>query len=136
MSSLIMSPGQKAVEERYDKIKKIPVNPDKSASEQFGDMELWIFTLGEYRLFLNPLNKGWYFFDRAHNDWKDIKAPVGSVIFRLNGPELEIIKAGNVSGQQASPGPVHTPHQWFCPQCGTAVQPDKKFCPQCGTKMI
>ena len=90
VESVQMSPGQKKVEDLFERIKDIPVDKEKSAVAQFGEMESWMFTLGEYTLFLNPLTRSWYFFDRPHNDWKDLKAPVGSVVFQLVNTDLKI----------------------------------------------
>ncbi|MFA5267006.1 MAG: zinc ribbon domain-containing protein [Methanoregula sp.] len=135
MSTVLMSPGQKSVEERYEQIKNIPVNPDKSAGEQFGEMDSWMFTLGEYRMFLNPMTRRWYFFDRVHNYWKDINAPAGTVIFSLRGSDLDIIKTSadlpGASPAVPAAGQVHR----FCPQCGAPLKPGLKFCSSCGTKI-
>lgn len=102
---------------------------EKNAAEQFGEMELWMFTLGEYRLFLNPITKRWYFFDRAHNYWKDINAPAGSVVFTLKGSELEMQKTGSPA-VSAGRKELH-----FCPQCGAEITAGKNFCNKCGTKV-
>jgi len=77
-------------------------------------MESWIFTLGEYRLFLNPITGRWYYFDRAHDDWKDINAPAGSVIFSLKGADLEMTKTG---AGTTEPGPAGTAGE----KCGVSV---------------
>ena len=135
MTTATMSPGQKAVEDRLGQIKDIPVNPEKNAAEQFGEMEAWMFTLGEYRLFLNPMTRRWYFFDRPHNYWKDIDAPAGTVVFSLRGSDLDIIRTGpdlplaNPAAQP--PGRERR----FCPQCGAPLKSGLKFCSSCGAQI-
>jgi hypothetical protein len=134
MQTIQMSPGQKQVEDLFERIKNIPVDGEKSAVAQFGQMESWIFTLGEYQFFLNPLTKSWFFFDRAHNDWKDLKAPVGSVVFQLNGTEMAILKTDVPSSSQVAPAPTVPGHR-FCNQCGAQLREGLKFCNSCGAKV-
>jgi hypothetical protein len=123
MNSIQMDPGQKAVEQHYKGVEKIQVDPDKTALEQFGTMESWIFQLGEYRLFLNPLTKTWYYYDRIHDDWKDLKHPSGSGFFYLDGDNLEFSRSG-----AAAPAPSLI----TCPKCGISLNPNLRFCNQCG----
>ncbi|MGB9176804.1 MAG: zinc-ribbon domain-containing protein [Methanoregula sp.] len=130
-----MSPGQKAVEERYEQVKNIPINPEKSAAEQFGEMDAWMFTIGEYRLFLNPMTKRWYFFDRAHNYWKDINAPAGTVIFSLRGSDLDIVKASPDLSLASPAAPAGGKERHFCPQCGAPLKSGLKFCSSCGARI-
>jgi len=127
-----MSPGQKTVEERFENIKNHPVDLEKKPVEQFGKMDEWIFTLGENQLFLNPFTKRWYYFDRPHDDWKDIDAPAGTVIFSLKGEELVVERSGTPAGTATPPGGAA---QRFCQQCGTPLKPGLKFCSSCGTKI-
>ncbi|OPX63046.1 MULTISPECIES: zinc ribbon domain-containing protein [unclassified Methanoregula] len=135
MAHEIMSPGQKALEDRFELIKNRPVDPEKNPAEQFGEMEAWTFSLGDYRFFLNPMTKRWYFFDRPHNSWKDINAPAGSVIFSLRGSEIEIVKAGAATTPSPSAATKETPLRKFCPQCGAPLRPGLKFCSSCGAKI-
>jgi hypothetical protein len=135
VESVQMSPGQKKVEDLFERIKDIPVDKEKSAVAQFGEMESWMFTLGEYTLFLNPLTRSWYFFDRPHNDWKDLKAPVGSVVFQLVNTDLKIHNIGTSVPSQTAAGPGQSPQRHFCPQCGVPVKPGLKFCNNCGAKI-
>ena len=127
-----MSPGQKTVEERFEKIKNHPVDMEKTPFEQFGEMDEWIFTLGENRLFLNPFTKRWYYFDRPHDDWKDIDAPAGTVVFSLKGGELVVEESGTPAGSAAPPGSAT---QRFCQQCGAPLKTGLKFCSNCGVKV-
>lgn len=134
MTDGTMSPGQKAVEDRFGQIKNRQIDPERNAAEQFGEMDAWTFTLGEYRLFLNPMTQRWYFYDRAHDYWKDIDAPAGTVIFSLQGTDLVLHK----TGQDASTPPADTPStgtgRRFCQQCGVPLKPGLKFCSSCGAR--
>ena len=119
-----ISPEQKTIEAQYEGIKNMVVDPEKTAVAQFGSMESWIFQLGEYRLFLNPLTKTWYYFDRIHDDWKDLKHPAGSGFFYLNGDNLEFSRTDGVHA---------VPSMITCQKCGNSLSPNLRFCNQCGT---
>ncbi len=163
MQTAQISPEQKVIEERFEGIKNIAVDPEKTAVAQFGSMESWIFQLGEYRLFLNPLTKTWYYFDRIHNDLKDLKHPAGSGFFYLNGDNLEFSqygatpaassevkcqKCGNFlnpnlkfcnqcgAAVPAAPTPFAQPVLHFCPDCGAQINQGAKFCNSCGKKLV
>lgn len=127
-----MSPGQKAVEERFELLKNNPVDQEKTPVELFGEMEAWTFTLGEDRLFLNPFTKRWYYYDRPHDDWKDIDAPAGTVVFSQKGGELVMERTGTPAGSVAPSGSAG---QRFCQQCGAPLKPGLRFCSSCGTKI-
>jgi hypothetical protein len=130
-----MSPGQKAVEDRFETIQNNPVDQEKTPVELFGEMESWIFTLGEYRLFLNPVTRRWYYFDQAHNDWKDMNAPAGSVIFSLKGSDLEMTETGTGIPEPGPAGTVGGKERHFCSRCGAPLKPKLKFCSACGSKI-
>ena len=111
------------------------LDPEKNAAEQFGEMDVWMFTLGEYRLFLNPMTRRWYFFDRPHNYWKDIDAPAGTVVFSLRGSDLDIIRT---SPDMPPANPAAQPsgrERRFCPQCGAPLKSGLKFCSSCGAQI-
>lgn len=130
-----MSPGQKGIEDRFFSVHNNPVDQERTPAELFGEMESWIFTLGEYRLFLNPITGRWYYFDRAHNDWKDINAPAGRVIFSLKGADLEMTKTGAGIPEPGLAGTEGEKMRRFCPQCGTPLRQGLKFCSSCGAKI-
>jgi hypothetical protein len=145
MQTTQISPEQKAIEERYERIKDMVIDPEKTAVAQFGSMESWIFQLGEYRLFLNPLTKTWYYFDRIHDDLKDLRYPAGSGFFYLKGDNLEFSPFGTESPDSPLPrcqkcGNSLNPGLKFCNQCGAPVpviSPSRRtrFCPQCGAQL-
>jgi hypothetical protein len=86
-------------------------------------LESWIFQLGEYRLFFNPLKKTWYYFNRIHNDLKDLKHPSGSGFFYLSRDNLEF--------SRYETAPAASP-MVKCQKCGNFLNPNLKFCNQCG----
>ena len=114
-------------------VRENPIDQEKTPAEVFGEMESWIFHLGEYRLFLNPINGMWFWYDRVHDDWRDSKFTAGTVIFSLDGDNLQFLSLPDSGKDRKQPGEVPQARgKNFCGQCGSPISPGKNFCPNCG----
>ena len=128
-----MDPGQKSLEERYSIVRSQPVDPEKSPAELYGTMESWMFQLGEYRLFLNPVNGTWFWYDRAHDDWRNLPYAAGAGILYLEGDIIGFLPAVVRQPVPEQTGSVpQSPAKKFCGRCGSPITPGKNFCPGCG----
>lgn len=121
------NPGQEELEARFLRMQEIPIDREMTAAEVYGDMESWMFALGGYRLFLNPLSGKWYFFDRVHDDFRNLDHPAGTGTFVLSGDELEF--------RPTQTGGTIPAGKKFCLQCGSQLTPGKMFCGNCGSKV-
>jgi hypothetical protein len=136
MKTPSINPEQKRLENQYAAIRNNQPDEQKTAAEIFGSMESWIFTMGEYRLFLNPLTGNWYYYDMPHDDWRDSKFAPGTVIFYLDGDNIGFFPLADSGTDREQPGDVPPAvKKKFCGRCGSPVTPGKKFCPGCGKQV-
>lgn len=73
-------------------------------SSIFGPQEDWILTLGPRKLFLNPANRRWLFFNLSYEDWMDTGYNAGEVVFALKDNVLypePAIKANSRRGKNS-----------------------------------
>jgi hypothetical protein len=136
MEAHSMNPDQKLLEERYSIVRSKPADPEKSPAELYGAMESWMFQLGEYRLFLNPVTGTWLWYDRPHDDWRDSKFAAGTVIFYLDGDNIGFFSPADSGKDRKQPGEVQQARgKNFCGKCGAPLVSDKKYCSNCGNKL-
>ena len=134
MAAPTMTPGQQALEERYRRTIAGPRDPEKTPQQVYGEMESWMFTLGDYLLFLNPVTGSWFWHDRVHNDLRDLGYPAGTGILFLDGDELRFVRTP--PGGHAVPVPEGADQgadNHFCTSCGSPVRAGKQFCGSCGS---
>ncbi len=95
---------QKEIEKRLMKPLALELTPGVTFREAFGEFERWILKIGQFSLFLNPINRCWLFYDSIHDIWVDTGFFAGEVEFFLNGEALDVKplkKDENVSSYQS-----------------------------------
>jgi hypothetical protein len=136
MKTPSINPEQQRLENQYAAIRTSPPDQQKTAAELFGPMESWMFGMGEYRLFLNPVTGTWYYYDRPHDDWRDSKFAPETVIFYLDGDNIGVFSLAESGKDQKQPREVlQARGKNFCGKCGAPLVPDKKYCSNCGNKL-
>lgn len=80
---------QQQIEDQLDRLPPKESWDDKAGlSAIFGPQEDWILTLGPRKLFLNPANHRWLFFNLGYADWMDTGYDAGEVVFTLKNNVL------------------------------------------------
>jgi hypothetical protein len=69
-----------------------PLNLSMTIREVFGEIDEWILELGPFRLFLNPFNRRWLYYDPIHDSWEDTGYNLGEVRFFMEADELRTEK--------------------------------------------
>jgi len=92
-----------------DQLNRLPPketwDSEAGLSSLFGSQEDWILSLGPRKLFLNPANRRWLFFNLSYEDWVDTGYEAGEVVFVLKDNVLypePAAKAKSMRGKKSS----------------------------------
>lgn len=121
----MVTPGQAAVEKQAARLRGAPIAPGQTCAQAYGAMEDWVFRLGPWLFFLEPVSGRWLFLDPVHGQYRDTGHGVGQVAFRLEGP------AWVAEPLTRSAAKAETPVR-MCPACGQIGSSDARFCRSCG----
>lgn len=81
---------QQTIEQQLEKFSQQAVSEDKTMLEVFGPIENWTLELGSQTLFLDPLEKAWYYLEPLHQSWERTGFGPGEAQFVAVGNKLGV----------------------------------------------
>jgi hypothetical protein len=108
---------QSEMEARLAQLATRPVTAGMTLQDAFGDFEDWVLPLAGQELFLDPRDRGWYYYDRASDRPKHTGYHAGEVTFYADGGQVRV-------GDPLPQAKTTAPAAWYlAPAAGGQAQP-------------